>query len=378
MSVSGAIDQNQLAQERRSDYDVTNTVQVSSVRDVCGAVRKLFELQFPTAAYDAVWLAFHDFERLFGGKHPEYHAVDTSYHDIQHTLDMTLTLARLITGHEQTVAAADRLGAERAKFTLVAALFHDSGYIRHRERDRDAVNGAVFTTTHVARSGAYLERYLPQIGLEAFVPVVARVVHFTGYEIPLEEIELDDPRDTMAGHLLGTADLLAQMADRCYLEKCRDRLYPEFVLGEVAVNIEATGSHAIYQSSRDLLQKTIDFYQKSAQARLEKGFNRAYRFIEAVFEDGSNPYVRFVRKNMNFLDTIRHSGDWSVLRRRPPCILPDPDGEARLVTLAMRRLRELADGERETSRRLRVLDPHAYEAARRSRYPEVSGLLDRH
>lgn len=356
-------DKDQLAQERRSDFDVTNTVRVSSVQDVCRAVRELYEAEFRTAAFDSVWLAFHDFERLYTGKHPDYHAVDTSYHDIQHTLDMTLALARLIVGHERSVDPHDRLGADRARFAIVAALFHDSGYLRHRVRDRDAVNGAVFTTTHVTRSGAYLERYLPDVGLEAFVPVVSRVVHFTGYEIPIEQIELEDPRDTMVGHLLGTADLIAQMADRCYLEKCRDRLYPEFVLGEVAVNVESTGSHAIYQSGRDLLQKTVDFYQKSAQKRLEKGFNRAYRYLEAIFEDGGNPYIRFIRKNMAFLDQIRRTGDWSVLRRRPPCVVPDPNGETRVIALALKRLRELSETERENSRKLRALDIAAFEAS---------------
>jgi hypothetical protein len=363
MAVAPVIDKDQLAQERRSDYDVTNRVQVSSAQAVCRAVRDLYEAEFRTDAFDSVWLAFHDFERLYLGRHPDYHAVDTSYHDIQHTLDMTLALARLIVGHERSVDPDDRLGAERARFAVVAALFHDVGYLRHRERDRDAVNGAVFTTTHVTRSGAYLERYLPSIGLEAFVPVVSRVVHYTGYEIPIEEIELDDPRDTMVGHLLGTADLLAQMADRCYLEKCRDRLYPEFVLGEVAVNVDSTGSHAIYQSGRDLLQKTVDFYQKSAQKRLESGFNRAYRFIEPVFDDGGNPYVRFIRKNMAFLNQIRETGDWSVLRRRPPCFMPDPHGETRVIALALKRLRELSETERENSRKLRALDIAAFEAS---------------
>lgn len=350
-----------LAQERRSDYDVTNTVRVSSARQVCRAVRELFESQFPAASFDAVWLAFHDFERLYTGMDPDYHAVDTSYHDIQHTLDMTLALARLIVGRERSVDEPDRLGAERAKFALVAALFHDAGYLRHRTRDREAVNGAVFTTTHVTRSGAYLEKYLPRIGLEAFVDVASRVVHFTGYEMPLDEIELEDPRDSAAGHLLGTADLIAQMADRCYLEKCRDRLYPEFVLGKIAVDIEATGSHAIYQSGLDLLRKTIDFYQKSAQARLEKSFNRAYRFVEPVFRDSTNPYLSFMRKNIAFLERIKREGDWSMLRRRPPCVMPDPNGEARVMTLALRRLRELSDTERANSRRLRTLDPNRFE-----------------
>jgi hypothetical protein len=329
-------------------------------------VKRLFESQFPAASFDSVWMAFHDFDRLYSGRDPRYHAVDTSYHDIQHTLDVTLGLARLIVGRERSVNESDRLGAGRAGFALVAALFHDAGYIRHREIDRDAVNGAVFTTTHVTRSGVYLEKYLPQIGLPDFVDIASRVVHFTGYEIPLDEIELEDPRDTMIGHLLGTADLLVQMADRCYLEKCRDRLYPEFVVGEVAVNIEATGSHAMYQSGRDLLQKTINFYQKSAQTRLETTFGRAYRFMEAVFTDSQNPYMSFVQKNMIFLEKIKREGDWSVLRRRPPCVMPDPNGEARLITLAMRRLREISNTERENSRRMRALDPNRLGADRQS------------
>lgn len=354
-----------LAQERRSDYDVTNTVRVSSVRRVCAAVRQLFESQFPHASFDPVWIAFHDFDRLYSGRHPEYHAVDTSYHDVQHTLDMTLALARLIVGRERSVEPADRLGAERTRFAFVAALFHDAGYIRHRERDRDAVNGAEFTTTHVTRSGAFLERYLPVIGLEQFAPIVSRVVHFTGYEMAIEDIELDDPRDTTVGHLLGTADLMAQISDRCYLEKCRDRLYPEFVVGDVAVNLDSTGSHALYQSSRDLLQKTILFYQKTAEERLERAFDGAYRFVEPLFEKNRNPYLEFVRRNLEFLERVKAGGDWSLLRRRPPCILPDPHGEARLVALAMKRLRQISDTERENSRRMQVLDVEAYEESRR-------------
>jgi hypothetical protein len=348
-----------LAQERRSDYDVTNTVQVSSVNHTCAAVRQLFEAQYPAASFDPVWIAFHDFERLYTGRDPDYHAVDTTYHDMQHTLDMTLALARLIVGHERSVETADRLGAERAKFALVAALFHDAGYIRHRRLDRNAVSGAQFTTTHVTRSGEYLERYLPKIGLEAFADVTARVVHFTGYEMQLEQIELDDPRDCKAGHLLGTADLLAQMADRCYLEKCRDRLYPEFVLGNVAVNLDATGSQALYHSAEHLLQKTLDFFQSSAQQRLEQGFNRAYRYIEAVFVDNRNPYMSFVRKNLEFLEQVKAEGDFSQLRRRPPCIMPDPNGETRLVTLAMRRLRYLSERQRQQNRESAETDDDA-------------------
>jgi hypothetical protein len=353
-----------LAQERRSEYDVTNAVNVSSVQQVCRAVWQLFSNQYPEGSYDSVWMAFHDFERLYTGKHPDYHAVDTSYHDMQHSLDVTLALARLIVGHERSVGEHERLGEDCARFALVAALFHDAGYVRHRKRDSAAINGAVFTRTHVGRSGAYLEQYLPQIGLGSFSEVVSRVVHFTGYEKPIDSIELDDARHRVIGQLLGTADLLAQMADRCYLEKCRDRLYPEFVLGEVAVNNEASGSKAVYQSGRDLLQKTMGFYQKSAQARLDDGLGRAYRYMGSFFEGGQNLYLRFVEKNMSFLDKVRSNGDWSILRRRPRCVVPDPNGEARVMLLALRRLREISETERENSRRLKTLDASDFPATR--------------
>jgi hypothetical protein len=349
----------ELLQERRSNFDVTNTVCVSSPRQVARAVRKLYESQYPKHSFDPVWVAFHDFERLYTGRDPEYFAVDTAYHDIQHTLDMTLALARLIVGYERSVESADQLGPERAKFALVAALFHDAGYIRHRVRDKYATNGAEFTRTHVSRSGAYLEKYLATVGLAKYVKVASRVVHFTGYEMKVDEIELDDPRDSVAGHLLGTADLLAQMADRCYLEKCRDRLYPEFVLGNVAVSMGASGSKSTYQSSRDLLQKTMAFYQTSAQLRLDKNFNRAYRYVEALYD--YNPYQMFVGRNLKFLEQLKSRDDWEKLRRRPPCIMPDPNGEARLITLALKRLREISGEERETSRRLRALNVEAYE-----------------
>lgn len=353
-----------LAQERRSDYDVTNTVRVTSVQSVCNAVWQLFASQYPSGSFDPVWMAFHDFERLYTGKDPDYHAVDTTYHDIQHTLDVTLALARLIVGHERGVGEHDRLGEDVARFALVAALFHDAGYLRHRRRDVGAVNGAVFTRSHVGRSGAYLERYLPRIGIGSFADVATRVVHFTGYEIAIDDIELDDRRLRAAGQLLGTADLLAQMADRCYLEKCRDRLYPEFVLGEVAVNIEASGSRSLYQSGRDLLQKTMSFYQKSAQTRLETGLGHAYRFMESFFDGQQDLYGYFVEKNMSFLEEVKQHGNWSILRRRPQCIVPDPNGEARVMLLALRRLREISDAERDNRRRLRTLDPSQAPSSR--------------
>ena len=307
-----------LSQDRRNDYDVTDTVQVSDPVMVRRAVRTLFSETFPGASFDKLWLAFYDFERLFQGKFPGYLGCDTTYHDLQHTLDMTLALARLVAGYERSVEPVERLGSRRAQMAIITSLFHDAGYIRHRERDREFRNGAEFTLYHVSRSADFLRRYLPELGLSTDVAVSSMIVHFTGYELDLDNIELDDPRDAVCGHLLGTADLIAQMADRCYLEKCRDRLYKEFVLGGLAIERARPGEYVVrYESGTDLLKKTPAFYQQVSRDRLYSKFNRAYRYIEVLY-DGQNPYVDAIRNNMAHLIRTLKAGDWTMLRRSPP------------------------------------------------------------
>ena len=310
-----------MSQDRRNDYDVTNTVQVCNPAAVRDAVHELFAETFSGLSFDKLWLAFYDFERLFTGRFPGYKGCDTTYHDMQHTLDMTLALARLAVGYERSVEPADRLGAGRAQMAVITSLFHDSGYIRHEVRDRDFSNGAEFTLYHVSRSADFLRRYLPELGMTKDVGISSMIVHFTGYELDLDKIELDDPRDIICGHLIGTADLIAQMADRCYLEKCRDRLYNEFVVGGVAVENARPGEYMVrYKSGKDLLKKTPAFYQQVTRDRLNSKFNRVYRYAEVLY-GGHNPYIDAIKSNITHLVRVLQSDDWSLLRREPACFL---------------------------------------------------------
>src|SRR3989442_1616940 len=105
-----------------------------------------------------------------------------------------------------------------------------------RRSDFDVTN-SVQVSSPAAVLAAVEALYRPVLGFRSWVPVASEIIHFTGYEVPFARIEetVSDARDITVGHLLGTADMIAQMADRCYLEKCRDRLYAEFVLGGVAL-----------------------------------------------------------------------------------------------------------------------------------------------
>ena len=308
---------------RRSNYDVTDTVQVSSPAAVRAAVLELYASTWPGADLRTLETATHDFEKLFTGTMPGYLGVDTVYHDLQHSLDMVLATARLLAGYERLAAAGLAIGPERGLMTLVTALFHDAGYIRETS-EAVVPNGAVFTRNHVTRSAHFLARYLPTVGLAAWVPVATRIVHFTGYEVPLEEIRVADPRNRKAGHLLGTGDLLAQMADRCYLEKCRDRLYAEFVLGGVAVYPGSEGVEVAYGSGLDLLRQTPQFVMHTVEDRLEHAFEHAYRCMEPLL-NGTNPYLDAIRQNVAYLNVLMRTGRWPMLRRNPPIYTVGPD-----------------------------------------------------
>jgi hypothetical protein len=311
---------------RRNDFDVTNTVQVSSTQAVQAAVGALVCATWPDAPHGELGSAFEHFEQLFAGKFPGYFGVDTVYHDRQHTLDITLALARMLVGYERQAEPDARLGAERAVAGLVIALFHDVGYLRRVGEDEASRNGAEFTRTHVSRGARFLAEYLPNTTLSDWVPVAAEIVHFTGYEVPFPQIKVSDPRDIKLGHMIGTADMIAQMSDRCYLEKCRDRLYAEFVLGGVALPIAANGGRQVkYASGLDLLRQTPEFVAEVRAKRLDGEFGAAYRYLEVLY-GGRNPYVEAIDRNVEYLRQILRSENWRLLRRNPPifAVLPDP------------------------------------------------------
>jgi hypothetical protein len=303
-------------QYRRSDFDVTNTVQVSSADAVRHAVGQLFCEIWPETRLELLDQAFSDFERLYHGRFPGYHGCDTIYHDLQHSLDGTLAAARLVVAHDRTHAAEQQLGAERAMVAVIVALFHDAGYIRRIDEHMHS-NGAEFTQHHVSRSSEFLCLYLPTLGLSNWAAISAQMVHFTGYEKKFNQIELPDPLDRIAGHLIGTGDLIAQMSDRCYLEKCRDHLYPEFVLGGIAAPIDGT-AEARFLSGLDLLRQTPEFFAETRRTRLDGEFNGAYRALAVLF-NGRNPYMEIIERNLEYLGEVLSTGNWPMLRREPPC-----------------------------------------------------------
>ena len=305
---------------RRNDHDVTDRVRTTDLQQVSAEVMRLYRRLYNGSPSHAIERGFAEIGRLYIGEHPEYQPCDTEYHDVQHILDVTLAMARLMDGYERSrTNGSPALPAACFALGVITALFHDFGYLRKRG-DRRHRYGAEYTLTHVSRGSKHLHGYLPRIGLKRYANAGATLVHYTGYERPAETIPLNDMLLRRVGHMLGTADIIAQMADRCYLEKCRDRLYPEFVLGGLTrKKLPGGGTQIMFTSGDDLVRKTPGFYMNAAK-RLDLQLARAYEYAERHFR-GQNLYLEEMQKNVRYAQAVGDAPNTDMLRRTPPSTL---------------------------------------------------------
>jgi hypothetical protein len=299
---------------RRSDFDVTNRINTTDPVCVKLEVARIFRSLYSRNQAPVLSHAFDDMVRLYRGEFPGYGKCDTQYHDIQHVLDVTLAMARLLDGYERSRGEGRAIGERNFQLGVICALYHDMGYIR-RLSDKTHRNGAEYTAIHVSRGSRFLREYLPTIGMEDLADVAGQIIHFTGYERPVASIRVPDPIFKLVGSLLGSADIIAQMSDRCYLEKCRDRLYPEFVAGGITRKQTMKGEVVVFASGDDLLRKTPSFYA-NASKRLDDELGGAYQFAQTHF-GGTNLYMDAVKKNIRFAESINEKDEF-VLRRQPP------------------------------------------------------------
>jgi hypothetical protein len=292
---------------RHNDHDVSGSIRTTDPAAVCAEVSRLFLGLYPQASGRPIERAFADATRIYNGRHPRFQRCDTGYHDLQHALDVTLAQARLMDGYERTRRGAEPLPAALYTIGVICALFHDVGYVRRRG-DRRHRNGAEYMLTHVSRGSAFLLEYLRDAGLARYANAAAALVHFTGHERPTEAIRLDHALLRRIGQMLGSADILAQMSDRCYLEKCRDRLFAEFVSGGVA--------RGRYRSGEDLVRATPGFFI-TATKRLDLQLARAYEYAERHF-GGQNLYLEEIHKNVRHARVVADAGLSELLRRTLP------------------------------------------------------------
>lgn len=295
-----------------NELDVTGTVQVTNPEVVKKEVVSIFAGLYPDQNAGQLNLAFDFFTQLYRGSHPDYYPCDTIYHDMQHSLDVTLTATRILGGYQKTHGD---LPSQKILLGIITALFHDIGYLRKRGEDRRN-NGAEYTSTHVSRGADFMRRHFGHLGLEQFTATASEIVHLTGYEKNPDSVQTKTREDRLIGNMVASADLLAQMADRCYLEKCRDRLYPELVLAAMTRQDNSSPTPS-FRSAEELLRQTPDFYRHYVVKRLNEYFQQVHRYASAFF-NGQDLYMQNIEKNIRHLEQLLAKDTLNVLRRIPP------------------------------------------------------------
>ena len=243
-------------------------------------------------------------EDLFAGRYPGYLSCNTHYHDFDHTLHVLLAMARLMAGG---AAAGVSLSEKGVDLGLVGALMHDTGYIQGAGDTRGT--GAKYTLCHIDRSVDFVKLHY---GRDPYfrddLRNFADILHCTGLNTKIDAIVFSSFEVGLLGKMLGTADLLGQMADRHYLEKLW-HLYNEFL--EAGIDE--------YQGLRDFYEKTLSFREETKR-RFEDDLGGCSRYALCHFAQfrqiDRDLYAEGIARNMDYLKTILGYDDYIQRLRR--------------------------------------------------------------
>jgi hypothetical protein len=235
--------------------------------DVMGEVRKIILCLHKKFDFNQFERVFSDILKLFSGNYPGYRGCNTYYHDLSHTMDCLLVTAKLING-----ASLNGVGftPRDVNLGLISALMHDTGYIQ-AVGDK-AGTGAKYTVSHIERSIEFMKKYFYDHAFPAeYLPICSDFLRCTGLDVKIDEIKFQSPEHEILGQILGTADLIGQMANENYLEKL-PLLYDEFKEGGVPG----------YNNRLELLEKTPAFWEM-VKKRLVDELGHVDRYLRDYF-----------------------------------------------------------------------------------------------
>ncbi|HBU70467.1 MAG TPA: hypothetical protein DEE98_08835, partial [Elusimicrobia bacterium] len=277
------------------EVQLAELVDMSVPAAVFEEVKNNFIHFYHISDFSAVRDAFRVFNDLYDGKYPGYKSCNTKFHDKIHTTDALLAISRLIDGYNINNGP---MPVEKVKIALIATIMHDTGYVQSA-RDKSGT-GAKYTLMHVDRSIDFIEKYFSEIGLSRKNFISARnMVHCTGLEVHLDSIKFQDREEKILGFMLGSADIMGQMASRTYLERLL-YLYKEFKEGHVKG----------FNSEFELLQKTLEF-KAGMKTRLNEILLNLWSYCVPHFKKryglGANLYSLAIDRHAEYLKKILKS-----------------------------------------------------------------------
>jgi hypothetical protein len=282
------------------EMQLSRIVKMENPQSVLDEVRTIAFMMFEEFDFDILNHIFKDIMRLFRGEYPGYQKCNTEYHNLKHTTDTFLAMARLVHG---AFVSGEKFTSKQVALGLICALMHDTGYIQ--TLDDEMGTGAKYTGIDTTRSIVFMDKYIADSGFskENFKHY-PNILICAGLDAEIEKIQFDSRQTELMCKMLGTADLLGQMADRTYLEKLLF-LYYEFKEGGIMG----------YADELDLLKKTMDFYDMT-QKRFTHVLGGMYKYMRYHFKARWNLdkdlYMAAIKKHLQYLEFIlkNHEKDY--------------------------------------------------------------------
>jgi hypothetical protein len=281
-------------------------VNMEDPQGVLEEVKSIVSIMMPAFDFEPLNHAFREVVRLFHGQYPGYRKCNTEYHNLKHTTDALLAMIRLIHGAAVNKQVFSEKGIELG---LISALLHDTGYIQ--TIDDHVGTGAKYTLIHISRSILFMEKYLSKNGSsKEDIDCCSSILKCTGFSVKISEINFGSAEIELLGKMLGTADLLGQMADRTYLEKL-PFLYREFKEGDVPG----------FESELDLLKKSVGFHDMTLE-RFEHELGAVNRYMRDHFRVrwgiDQDLYATSIQNKIQYLNYVvkNHEDDYREYLRR--------------------------------------------------------------
>ena len=144
----------------KTKIEISTLVDPNKPRTILMDAKRFYLASYQDADFKHVNKVFLFTKRLYEGHFPGYLACAVEYHDFTHSMAVFAATSRLLDGCE---LSGIELGHTLARETLIAAILHDTGYIR-TEGDTSGT-GAQYTKIHVDRSAAFTINEAEALGL---------------------------------------------------------------------------------------------------------------------------------------------------------------------------------------------------------------------
>lgn len=239
--------------------------------------------------------AIHDdLVAYYSGAEAGFQKNNLPYHNLRHCRMVVLATMRLFDG----LQCEGRLPISASMLLrgYLAACFHDTGMLlTHND---PAQSGSEYMHGHEARSALFLEQYAAQKGLSGEIARdCAIIIKYTELNSDPATFEAHTQELQLVGQVVGSADILAQMADRYYLE-CLPRLFHE----------QRAGGVSRHASALELMRATHSFYNEVVLPRLNVTFSRIATAMQTHFRlrhnIDRNLYFDSIERNIGYLESV--------------------------------------------------------------------------